>query len=279
MSIMVKEIRADDEWAVNSPHRSAGIMVKNIFQRDVEGRSVEFNITEFDGSSFWSPPHRHNFDQIRIQLEGLMGYGKHKLRERMVGYYPEGTWYGPMQCEGASISAIMQFDGASHGGYVTLARMDKATDQLRQEGKFEKGFFYPENGAARIDGYQASWERVTGKPMVYVDPPRYPEAIYMNIDAFEWRPAEGGISRKTLGRFGEGDMTIEALLVPEGKSVTIDKPGRLFVCFVLTGTVSTEGRALPRWSGTFAEEEDNITFTGVDAASELLVFTLPILRD
>jgi hypothetical protein len=28
----------------------------------------------------------------------------------------------------------MQFDGASHGGYVTLNRMDEATEELRREG-------------------------------------------------------------------------------------------------------------------------------------------------
>src|SRR5690606_11523555 len=113
------------------PHRSRGITVRNVFQRDVEDRSMEFNLTAFNGDEFWSPPHRHNFDQIRIGLEGVMNYGtRSKLKPRTVAYYPEGTWYGPMACEGPSVSAIMQFDGASHGGYVTLARMDQATEIL-----------------------------------------------------------------------------------------------------------------------------------------------------
>lgn len=278
MALLIKEARPDAEWAVNSPHRSKGITVQNVFQRDVENRSVEFNITGFDGEQFWSPAHRHNFDQIRIGLEGVMKYGaRSKLQERTVAYYPEGTWYGPMACEGPSISAIMQFDGASHGGYITLARMDEATEVLRHKGKFDKGFYYPDDGSPKIDGYQASWEHMTGRKMVYVDPPRYVDAVYMNVDSFEWVDGEGGTKRKTLGRFGERDFTIEALLVPAGKSVTVDKPGRLVVCFVLTGEVEVDGKGLPKWSGTFAEEADTVTFTGRDDASEVLIFTLPDL--
>jgi len=278
MALMIKEMPAESDWVANSPHRSSGIGVRNVFQRDVPGRSVEFNVTSFDGSDFWSPAHRHNFDQIRIGLEGVMKYGgRNELRSRMIGYYPEGTWYGPMVPDGSSISAIMQFDGASHGGYVTLARMDVATEELAKTGEFRKGFYYPNDGSPKIDGYQASWERVTGKQMVYVDPPRYPNAIYMNIDAFNWLPGENGSMHKTLGRFGERDFTIEALLLPKDKTVIIDKPGRLCVGFVLTGEVEVEGRVLPKWSGTFAEEEDATSFTGREEQSEILLFTLPDL--
>lgn len=278
MALLIKEMDLTGEWAVNSSHRSPGIKVRNILQHDVERRSVEANVTAFDGSSFYSPPHRHNFDQVRIQLEGEMGYGgRHRLKKRMVGYFPEGTWYGPMTCDGPSISTIIQFDGASHGGYVTLNRMDAATHLLQKEGRFEKGFYYPDGGS-KIDGYQASWERATGRNMVYVDPPRFVEAIYMNIDAFAWLPQADGTSLKTLGRFGERDLSIEALLVPKGRSTIIDKPGRRVVCFLLSGSIEIAGVQLPKWSGAYAEEADTVALTGVDEQSEVLVFTLPDLN-
>jgi hypothetical protein len=278
MALLIKETRLDGEWEVNSPHRSRGITVRNVFQRDVENRSMEFNLTAFNGDEFWSPAHRHNFDQIRIGLEGVMNYGaRSKLKPRTVAYYPEGTWYGPMACEGPSVSAIMQFDGASHGGYVTLARMDEATEVLRHKGRFEKGFYYPDGGLPKIDGYQASWEEVTGRKMVYVEPPRFVDAIYMDIDSFNWLPAEGGVMRKTLGRFGERDFTIEALLVPAGATAVVDRPGRLVVGFILTGEVEAGGSVLPKWSGAFAEHEDVMSFTGRAEASEVLIFTLPDL--
>lgn len=279
MTVMVKEIRADEDWVPNSPHRSKGIHVKNVIQRSVENRSVEFNITSFDGSAFWSPAHRHNFDQIRIGLEGVMGYtGKHKLKPRTVAYYPQGTWYGPMEPAGASISAIMQFDGATNCGYVTLNRMDVATEELLHEGRFEKGFFLPNDGSQKIDGYQASWERVTGRQMVYPEP-RYTDPVYMNIDSFAWRGNDGEVKRKTLGRFGERDFTIDAYLVPAGKTLTLGTPGRLVVGFVLTGHVNGGGAELRHWSGTLLEEGDTLDLTGVAEASEVLVFTLPDHRD
>lgn len=279
MTALLKSMEPDAEWQVNSPHRSSGITVRNIFQRDVPGRSMEFNITAFDGSEFYSPPHRHNFDQIRIGLEGVMGYGRQKLGPRMIGYYPEGTWYGPMQCGGPVTSAIMQFDGASQGGYVTLNRMDRATEQLRQEGRFERGFFYPASGGPRVDGYQASWERATGRPMVYSDPPRYPDAIYMNIDAFGWREMDAGVEHKTLGRFGEGDVMIEVLRIRAGASADIVKPTRRFVGLVLSGSVIANGKQLPPWSGVLSEDGDDVALTGGVEVAEILLFTLPMLGE
>ena len=50
--------------------------------------------TNTDGRT--SPRHRHNFEQIRYQLEGSEDYDRDgKLEKGMVGYYPEGTYYGP----------------------------------------------------------------------------------------------------------------------------------------------------------------------------------------
>src|SRR5262249_44960644 len=48
------------------------------------------------GGDFNSPRHRHNFEQIRYQLEGVLDYGRDgKLVAGMVGYFPEAVYYGP----------------------------------------------------------------------------------------------------------------------------------------------------------------------------------------
>jgi hypothetical protein len=50
------------------------------------------------GGDFNSPRHRHNFEQIRYQLEGVLDYGRDgKLVAGMVGYFPEAVYYGPRQ--------------------------------------------------------------------------------------------------------------------------------------------------------------------------------------
>lgn len=46
------------------------------------------------GLNFHSPRHRHNFDQVRVGLEGSTSIGpKHNIEPGEVVYFPEGTRY------------------------------------------------------------------------------------------------------------------------------------------------------------------------------------------
>src|SRR5579859_4739602 len=51
---------------------------------------------------FFSPRHRHNFEQIRFAFEGTLDFSKTgKMAEGMIGYFPEAVSYGPqVQAEG-----------------------------------------------------------------------------------------------------------------------------------------------------------------------------------
>ena len=45
---------------------------------------------------FFSPRHKHNFDQFRYQLEGEFDFDRNgKMTPGTIGYFPEGTPYGP----------------------------------------------------------------------------------------------------------------------------------------------------------------------------------------
>ncbi|WP_214109125.1 hypothetical protein [Acrocarpospora catenulata] len=274
MAVTTKDPKTDG-WVNASEHRTPGITIKPLVNRDGQGRSFEFNIVQFGGGDFFSPRHRHNFDQIRIGLEGETSYGeKHLIRARTVGYFPEGAWYGPLQVNQPSVQAILQFDGASHCGYVSYEHLDRATAELRTEGTFAGGFFEPANGDSRIDAYQASWERVTGQSMVYPER-RFTTPIYMNIDAFAWVGAAGSVRRKTLGVFGERQTTISMLEVPAGAQAQISEPGRTVVGFVLTGAVDCDGSALGAWSAVRTEETDQVSVTGAAPVSEVILLHLP----
>ena len=78
------------------------------------------------GGDFNSPRHRHNFEQIRYQLEGVLDYGRDgKLSAGMVGYFPEACYYGP-QSQDPDISCktiVLQFGGASGSGYLSQAEV------------------------------------------------------------------------------------------------------------------------------------------------------------
>jgi hypothetical protein len=266
------------EWETASEHRTPGISIKKLLQRDGEGRSFEFNVVRFDGQDFWSPRHRHNFDQIRIGLEGQTEYGPHqKLPARTVGYYPEGTYYGPLSVANPpSMQAILQFDGASRLGYVNYVHLDKATEELRAEGEFRKGFFHPHGGGSAIDGYQASWERATGRTMEYPEP-RYSEPVYLAIDNFAWLPLEGSAAeRKHLATFSERGLSIEVVRIPAGTKYVTGHPEATTIGLVLSGTVTSGDVTTPKYSGLMAEEGAQLELTGVEASSEMILIKLPV---
>ena len=94
------------------------------------------------GGDFNSPRHRHNFEQIRYQLEGVLDYGRDgRLTAGMVGYFPEAVYYGP-QSQDPSINCktiVMQFTDAAAGGGAEV-----------------KHPAAPEGDASRADGPDAS---------------------------------------------------------------------------------------------------------------------------
>jgi hypothetical protein len=262
------------EWVEASTHRTKGISIKQLFQRDGAGESFEFNVVNFSGEDFFSPRHRHNFDQIRIGLSGEMEYGGKKLRARTIGYFPEGTAYGPLRVREPSQQAILQFDGASRGGYVNYIHLDKATESLRAEGEFKHGFFYPSGDAKAMDAYQASWERATGRSMTYPEP-RFEDEVYLHIDAFAWAPStEPGVEVKHLAAFGERELTIAMTRVAPGATATIASEARTTLAFVLTGDVLVDDVALATWSAVQCDRATT-TVTGGSSEAELVLVTLP----
>jgi len=64
---------------------------------------------------FFSPRHRHNFCQFRVQLEGLCEYGlSGKMDPGTIGYFPEGAYYGPQGPDaGDTYTASLQLRGPS----------------------------------------------------------------------------------------------------------------------------------------------------------------------
>src|SRR5690606_37401882 len=75
-------------------HREPNIEFKRLLQ-GVPGspQNYEFTLARSPGR-FKSPRHRHNFDQIRLCLEGRFGDGKTlDLNPGEVGYYGEGSYY------------------------------------------------------------------------------------------------------------------------------------------------------------------------------------------
>src|SRR6267142_268749 len=99
------------------------------------------------GGDFNSPRHRHNFEQIRYQLEGVLDYGR-----------------------------------AGGSGYLSQAEVQAGMRELAALGEFKDGVFRRRadvEGKRNLDAYQAIWEHANGRPMAYPKP-RYPQPIFMD---------------------------------------------------------------------------------------------------
>lgn len=268
---------AGSDWEVYSDHRTPGISIKQLLQRGGDGTSLEFNLTRFSGEEFYAPRHHHNFDQIRIGVEGSTRYGPHeKLPARVIGYFPEGTWYGPTTVNEPTVQAILQFDGPSRLGYIDYRLHDAATAELKDLGDFRGGFYYPADGSPRIDGYQAAWERATGQPMRY-PAARFLHPVYMAVDAFAWLDTDTpGVRTKSLGSFGERQTAIEMRLLTPAANHVVGHAGRRVVGFVLSGNATVGDAHCGTWSAFVTEPGETAAIVNDhDGETELVLVTFP----
>jgi hypothetical protein len=229
---------------------------------------------------FFSPRHRHNFEQIRYAFEGTLDFAKTgKLAEGMVGYFPEAVAYGPQsQAEGqVSTALVLQFGGASGSGYLSRDEVKDGMEDLKKYGEFKDGVFHrrdAKDGKVNLDAFQAIWEHVNEKPMTYPKP-RYESPLLMDPTNYDWVPVAGadGVSEKILGVFTERRTEIAVLKLAAGASHTVRGRG---VYFVLAGAGSLDGAAFRRMTTLYVDTGESATLQAQETA-EILHFGLPNL--
>ena len=228
-------------------------------------------------SDFDSPRHRHNFDQIRMQLEGDADFARDGvMKPGMVGYFPEGTYYGPQSIAGESLTLVLQFGGASRSGYLSEAQFQQGIAELKERGSFERGVYKqprPEGGTRNQDAYEAVWEHLNGRALRYPES-RYDKPVFMRPEGAAWSedPQLAGVSRKHLGTFSEARTTVSMLAL--ARDATLPVPANTLL-FVLEG----RGRA-----GAGDWEKHSSLYSGkrpgelrAEADSRLLQVELPRL--
>jgi hypothetical protein len=135
-----------------------------------------------------------------------------------IGYFPEGTPYGPQQDTEESLTLVLQFGGASSSGFMSRAQVRRAQSELTKIGTFEGGVFHRTSGEGRRnqDGFEALWEHVTGRKLNY-PAPRFDAPIYMRPENFAWIPTgQQGVSLKTLGAFTERQTRLDMIQIDAG---------------------------------------------------------------
>lgn len=227
---------------------------------------------------FFSPRHRHNFDQIRFQLEGCFDFDRNgRMTPGTIAYFPEGTYYGPQSGSEDSLVLVLQFGGASGSGYMSEEEYNAGIVELKKRGEFRKGAYSYVGSDGRShnkDGYEAVWEFVNRRALVY-PAQRYNDPIFMHPENFVWipEPGEPGVARKRLATLSERGTTIGFARLDAGAVMRADPASIYFA-------VSGRGRAGAQpWQARstlyFAQGEGGEIAAG--EPSELLQIGLPDL--
>jgi quercetin dioxygenase-like cupin family protein len=227
---------------------------------------------------FASPRHKHNFDQYRFQLRGTFEFSRDgTMTPGVVGYFPEGTPYGPQTSAEDSIALVLQFGGASGNGYMSEAELTASVAKLKEKGEFNNGVYTihrPDGSKVNQDAYEACWEHNAGRELEY-PAPRFQAPVFMNPEGFAWvpSPSEAGVATKTLGSFGERRTDIGFARIEAGSAMTATG-ARLF--FVLSGEGTLDNHAWQPESAIELETGETGAFHA-RTDSKLLFIGLPAL--
>jgi hypothetical protein len=229
------------------------------------------------------PRHRHNFDQLRMCLEGdPQNYGKNKwINPGEIVYFPEGTPYGPEQSESHRLSITLQFGGASGSGYLGAQRIAAAMEEMKAFGSFDKGIFTRSGDLApsqrrNQDSYEAIWEHVNRRKLTYPKP-RYEEPICMKPAGFDWVPTgQTGVAKKLLGVFSERGCTISMLKFDAGARGRVPPHGSSQVGFVLNGEGKAAGNEIRKYTAFSLEPNESCDLDST-GGMELLIISLPLI--
>jgi hypothetical protein len=173
----------------------------------VPGITAEFSLSIVP-EGYFTPRHRHNFDQIRYTLTGIQSTGHGDLGPGEIGYFPEGAYYGPQAQKGECATLVLQFQGASGEHLLSNEEMNATYQKMHAAGAvFENGIYKgvtPDGRRKNKDSYVAIWEEHEGKKLKFPTA-RYRTPVMMQPQHFSWVPdrEHTGIEMKHLGTFSE----------------------------------------------------------------------------
>jgi hypothetical protein len=225
---------------------------------------------------YYAPRHRHNFDQVRYQIEGEFDFDTDgKMSPGSIAYFPEGTYYGPQSSAAKSLTLVLQFGGASRSGYLSSEEYERAMTELGTVGTFSKGVFTridKDGTKTNKDAYQAVWERANGRPLVY-PPPRYGRPVFMSPAQFSWGPLpdQSGVCCKRLGEFSECSTRLALYRIEPGSSLALE---RRSIYFALEGAGTVSGERFSGFATIYVREEEQLS-VAANAQTQLLQLGLP----
>jgi hypothetical protein len=228
-------------------------------------------------NDFESPRHRHNFDQIRVQIESNADFARDGvMTPGMVGYFPEGVYYGPQSISEESLTLVLQFGGASRSGYLSEDQFQRGIAELKEVGTFERGVYKvakPDGGSINQDAYEAVWEHLNNREMKYPDS-RYDKPVFMRPASSNWLEDSDaqGVSRKHLGTFSEAKTTISMIKMSPGSSVSVPANS---ITFVVDGSGTSGAQIWEKHSSMYSGKEQSTL--RANAETQIVQIELPKL--
>lgn len=277
----MKIVHSDQvEWQRGLQHRGGTFHYRHLLNGEPRRLdNFQFNIGQLEGD-FFSPRHRHNFDQFRIQIEGTMNFDRNgKMTAGTIGYFPEGAAYGPQSSEGRSVTAVLQFGGASGSGYLSREEVDEGTAALKKVGTFKDGIFRrndDQEGRRNLDGYQAIWEHINGRRMEYPKP-RYRDPIVVDPANYEWLPVPRmpGVTEKALGTFTERRCAAALVKIAAGAAYLAEERS---IYLVLQGAGTVDGADYHALTAVHLDRREEAEFRAREE-TEMVRLVLPDLSD
>lgn len=269
------------EWAKVSGHRQGVIQFKRLLAGvDDSLDNYELSLARFLGL-YHTPRHRHNYDQIRYVMSGSVNYGEgFEVPAGAVGYFPEGTYYGPQNIVDDPVTLSLQFGGASGDGMLSYRQLEQGFESLRSLGEFQGGVFVRNegDGKRKQDGYEAVWEHVTGRKLAYAKA-QYERPIVMLPENYPLLQvdAAGSVRRALLGTFTARGTVLEYLSLAAGAEHDLAPVADLRLVFVISGAGRCEGHPWLGWSALEIGAGES-THWSVTEEARLLVITLPPVR-
>ncbi len=233
--------------------REAGedVAHKRLFEGEEGSPDNYLLVMAKEPKSFFSPRHRHPWDQVRFCLEGKIPIAKDQfVAGGEIAYFPESAHYGPQEGGEDRIVLLLQFGGASGQGFLGADRVKQARLELAKAGRFDGGVYVRDTteGRRNRDAYEAIWLHATGDNLSYA-PAAYKTPIIMRPEALSWRPTrDEGVFVKQIGVFPHRGLVINAWQIEPGTALPVPAGRELQFLFVTEGGGTIGGEELRRWS-------------------------------
>jgi hypothetical protein len=234
---------------IQTGHRQFSLRNAQIVH-EPDGRLFNLTFGPHARENYFSPRHRHTFDQVRLIVSGRAKYGALRMDAHDVAYFPEGVFYGPAEALSEQVTTcVIQTQGASWSRFMTRVEQADAARRAALAGCFDtaRGLYRRADGRLQ-DSYEALLETTLGHPVEY-PAARYHYPVLLRSANFAWRSVadQPGVSWKPLVTFA-GGPGLSWLEISPGATLELPPLESHRLLVIVSGSVAIDINHAP---GTF----------------------------